>query len=240
MLFAAGAAMSAIDMLSSLIPTQSTPPKTGFTSAQTPFSVSGPAGTSAPAPTGVSGNTTALSPDTMTALLQAQSQSPPPSATSRSAALQDLFSQIDGNGDGKITKSEFETALGAGGTNLQMADDVFAKMDKNGDGNVSMDEMSSALKGRRHGHHAHGGGGGGGGADALAQALDGATSTSSANSDGSTTTTLTYADGTKVTMTQPAAQSTSAANSYNLTELLIQRQAQALATSAKSSLSMNV
>jgi Ca2+-binding EF-hand superfamily protein len=35
---------------------------------------------------------------------------------SRSDALKDLFSQIDADGDGKITKTEFESALGAGGT----------------------------------------------------------------------------------------------------------------------------
>ena len=46
--------------------------------------------------------------------------------TSRSDALKDLFSQIDADGDGKITKSEFENALGAGGTNLAQADDVFS------------------------------------------------------------------------------------------------------------------
>ena len=67
---------------------------------------------------------------------------------SRSDALQDLFSQIDGDGDGKISKSEFENALGAGGTNLAQADDVFGKLDKNGDGSVSLDEMTSALQGR--------------------------------------------------------------------------------------------
>ena len=57
-----------------------------------------------------------------------------------SDALQDLFSQIDTNGDGQISKSEFENALGAGGTNLAQADDVFNKLDTNGDGSVSLDE----------------------------------------------------------------------------------------------------
>ena len=66
---------------------------------------------------------------------------------SRSSALKDLFGQIDGDGDGKITKSEFEEALGAGGTNLKQADSVFGKLDKDGDGSVSLKELASALKG---------------------------------------------------------------------------------------------
>ena len=85
----------------------------------------------------------------MSALLDAQSQSSTGSATaskSRSSALKDLFAQIDGDGDGKITKSEFEEALGAGGTNIANADSVFGKLDKDGDGSVSLKELASALK----------------------------------------------------------------------------------------------
>ena len=53
-------------------------------------------------------------------------------------------------------RSEFENALGAGGTNLAAADDVFGKLDANGDGSVSLDEMKSALQGAgHHGHHHH-------------------------------------------------------------------------------------
>jgi len=92
----------------------------------------------------------------MSALLAAQSQSSGSTAsapTSRSDALKDLFSQIDADGDGKITKSEFENALGAGGTNLTQADDVFSKLDKDGDGSVSLGEMASALKGKGGRHH---------------------------------------------------------------------------------------
>ena len=79
------------------------------------------------------------------------------------------------------------------------------------------------------------------------QALQGATSSSSTNSDGSTTTTLTYADGTKITMTRPAASSSSttstgnsAIQSYNFTERLIERQAQMISANAAQSLSMSV
>ncbi len=184
----------------------------------------------------------------MSALLAAQGQSSTAASTSSSPtdALKNLFSQLDANGDGQISKSEFESALGAGGTNIAQADDVFSKMDKNGDGSISLGEMSSSLKGAGgHGHHHHHGTSAGatsGNSDALLQALQGASSTSVTNSDGSTTTSLTYADGSKVTMTSPAAAaaSTSAASSYNFVEQAIQREAQALSASVASSLSVSV
>jgi hypothetical protein len=117
---------------------------------------------------------------------------------SPSDSLKDLFAQIDTNGDGKITKAEFEDKLGAGGTNVAAADNVFNKMDADNDGSVSLDEMATALKPSGGHHRAHHGGG----ADALMQALQGASSSSTTNSDGSITTTLTYADGSKVTISQ--------------------------------------
>jgi EF-hand domain pair len=97
-----------------------------------------------------------------------------------------LFSQIDGNGDGQITKSEFENALGAGGTNTAAADDVFSKLDTNGDGSVSLDELSSALKGKggHHGHHhaaSSSTSGASGSTDPLLQALQAGSSTSSSS-----------------------------------------------------------
>jgi hypothetical protein len=193
----------------------------------------------------------------MSALLAAQSQSSTGSTASppgsRASALQDLFSQIDADGDGKITKSEFEGALGAGGTNLAQADDVFSKLDKNGDGSVTLGEMASALKGSKghhHHHHAASGsseGSGAGGSnssnsDSLMQALQGASSTSVTNSDGSVTTSLTYADGSKVTMTSAASggSSSAATSSYNFIEQMIQRQAKAISSSSAASLSVSV
>jgi hypothetical protein len=275
MLLALGAVSSALDALQSLTSSKSSsPPATGFNQSSTnPFDLSGgtaPSGSSIPA--SGSGGFSPLSPATMSALLAAQSQSSTGSATSTStspsSALQDLLSQLDTNGDGKISKSEFENALGAGGTNLAQADDVFNKLDKNGDGSVSLDEMSSALqgaggKGRHHHHHvassdasgdstgANGSssgasgsssGTGGSSSDPLLQALSGASSTSVTNSDGSTTTSVTYADGSKVTMTSPAAttSSSSATSSYNLIEQMIQREAQAISSGVTAALSVSV
>jgi len=241
----AGAASTALDLLSSLTSSKSssTQPTTGVSQGSNPFvissSTSASVTTSSPATWGQSG---ALSPDTWNALLAAQSPSATAnSATSPSNAMKDLFSQLDVNGDGSISKSEFEQQLGAGGTNVAAADNVFAKLDTDGDGSVSINELTSALQARKSGgsHHAHGGHGGGGGglADALSQSIDGATTTTTTNSDGSTTTTLTYADGSKVTSTSAAssAGSSSAASSYNLIEKLIQSQSQAVSNASTSS-----
>ena len=154
MLLALGAASSMLDALQSLTQTKSSSPQTtGFSQAPTnPFDVTSSAAPSAsPTPSTGAPGWSPISPATMSALLAAQSQSSTATTTSaptsRSDALKDLFSQLDANGDGQISKSEFENALGAGGTNLGQADDVFSKLDKNGDGSVSLDELSSALKG---------------------------------------------------------------------------------------------
>jgi Ca2+-binding EF-hand superfamily protein len=184
----------------------------------------------------------------MSALLDAQSQSSAGATTtaskSRSDALKDLFGQIDSDGDGKITKSEFEEALGAGGTNLAQADSVFGKLDKDGDGSVSFKELASALKGGKGHHHQHAESSSsddGSNSDPFSQALQGASSTSVTNSDGSVTTSLTYADGSKVTMTSAAGKSSSASatSSYNFIEQMIQRQAQAISSGATASVSVS-
>ena len=230
----AGAASSALDLLSSLTSSKSSSakPTTGVSQSPKPFVISSSTSASLTAPSpAIWGQGGALSPDTWNALLGAQSSSMTASPMSRPDAMKDLFSQIDINGNGSISKSEFEQQLGAGGTNLAAADDVFSKLDADGDGSVSINELTSALQAKKSGgsHHArggHGGGGGGGLADALSQSIDGATTTTTRNSDGSTTTTLTYADGSKVTSTSGAfsAGAASAASSYNLIEKLIQSQ----------------
>ena len=260
MLLALGAASSVLDALKSLTSSKSSSPQsTGVTQDSTNlFDLSGTVATSGNAASGSSacmpGGGSQISPATMSALLAAQSQSSTGSttsgSTSQSDALKDLFSQLDTDGNGQISKSEFENGLGAGGTNIAQADDVFGKLDKNGDGSVSLDEMSSALKGKGHHHHhqvadsdgsSGTGGTGGSSSDPLLQALQGASSTSTTNSDGSTTTSLTYADGSKVTMTSPAATtaSSTATSSYNFIEQMIAREAKAISTSATASLSVS-
>jgi EF-hand domain pair len=249
MFLALGAASSAIDALKALTSSKSSAPSTGVSqNTKSPFDLLSPGSTpSAGSNAGFGGGGSQISPETMSALLDAQSQSSTGSATtaskSRSSALKDLFAQIDGDGDGKITKSEFEEALGAGGTNLAQADSVFGRLDKDGDGSVSLNELASALKGGKKPHHDHHAGSesDGSNSDPFSQALQGASSTSLTNSDGSVTTSLNYADGSKVTMTSAAGASSSAAatSSYNFIEQMIQRQAQAISSAATASLSVS-
>lgn len=245
MFFAAGAvgaaAVGALDLLSSLTPDKSNAAKTGVKQTNSLFDLGATTNATNTSTVTSTGPTQAgaLSPSTFGALLSAQDAN---GQASPSDSLKDLFAQIDTNGDGKITKAEFEDKLGAGGTNIAAADNVFDKMDADGDGSVNLGEMASALKKGGHHHANHAGGGGSGGADALMQALQGASSTSTTNNDGSITTTLTYADGSKITLSQPASSTTStgASTQYNLVERLVQRQADALAATAKQSVSLKV
>ncbi|MBV9564514.1 MAG: EF-hand domain-containing protein [Bradyrhizobium sp.] len=165
MLMALGAVSTIWESLQALTATKASQ-STGVGQAATnPFDLgnaSTPPATST-APSGGTGGAPQISAQTMGALLDAQSQagaaststSTSSSAQSPDASLQDLFSLIDGDGNGQISKSEFESALGAGGTNVAAADKVFGELDSNGDGSVSLDEMKNALQGAggHHGHH---------------------------------------------------------------------------------------
>jgi EF hand domain-containing protein len=250
MLPALAAITSAMDVLQSLTSSKSSSSQaTGFSqAAANPFDLSGAAATpTTPGQASGSGGFSPLSPATMSALLAAQSQASTtatPAPTDPNAALKDLFSQLDANGDGQISQKEFGEALGAGGTNLAQADRVFEKLDKSGNG-IAIDDLSSALKGKGHRHHSHAAGStdrGEANADPLLQALSGASGNSVTNSDGSTTTSITYADGSKVTMTSPAAKasSSSATSPYNFLEQMIAREAQAMSSGAPQSLSISV
>jgi Ca2+-binding EF-hand superfamily protein len=92
---------------------------------------------------------------------------------------QTLFSQIDSNGDGSISKAEFEQAVTAVGGTQQAADALYAKFDPNGTGSVSEQQLASLLQSLPHHHHHHGGGGGAAGGNSAADAL-----TSLFNADG--------------------------------------------------------
>ena len=244
MLFALGAASSAIDALKALTSSKSSAQTTGagqnatglFNLPSSNASASIGPGTGSGGAGGAS-----ISPETMSALLDAQSQSGSnvSSLSMRSNSLKDWFAKVDSDGDGKISKSEFE-ALGSGGDNAGKADSVFGKLDADGDGSVSLKELASALKGGKKPHHAASESDGSN-SDPFSQALQGASTTSVTNSDGSVTTSLTYADGSKVTMTSAASGSSSSAatSSYNFIEQMIQRQAQAISSGATASVSVS-
>jgi hypothetical protein len=179
-----------------------------------------------------------LSPDTIGALISMQGQCYD-SANSISSRAQSLFAKLDSSGDGQVTKAEFENGFGTG-ADTSKVDDLFDALDGNSDGSVSVDELTSAARASHshHHHHTHGAGSGqdGGLKDLLAAA--GARSETATNADGSTTTTISYADGSKVAMTTPAAASSgdsgsqNSATGSNILEQLIRLQAQMLAQSA--------
>ena len=180
---------------------------------------------------------------TMAALISLQGQSAS-GVTAQSPSP--LFSKLDTDGDGQISKSEFENALGGAGVGTSSADALFAKLDANGDGSLSQSELTQARRGGSHHHHHMRGGGAQGsgssgqsGADALLSGTDasGATTQTTTNGDGSSTTTISYADGSAVEMTTPAAPANGSGtastggngqNSANLVEQLIRLQSQLL------------
>ena len=223
MFFLAGAAAaSALDLISSLH--KSLAPKGAAGSGFDPGAPSDPASSSTAAPAAP------LAPGTMNALLSAQGQ---PGLVNGDAFSAKLFSMLDGNGNGSISKAEFEAALVHNG-NTARVDDIFARLDANGDGEVSASELTSALQnGAAHHGHQHGVGDASGeaaDADGANDALTRSdTSQTVTNADGSTTTTITYADGSQVTMTKPAGAS--ATNLHNFLERMIERQAAMLSSS---------
>jgi len=172
-------------------------------------------------------------------------------------SMSQMFATFDTNGDGQISKSEFDNAFSQAGVDSATTDAAFAKLDANGDGAISQDELAKAKHGHGHHHMVAGGGdaqkGGSSdqsGLDALLSGASaaGATTKSITNADGSTTTTISYADGTSIDMTV-AAQSKSGDGasgngsnggsnqaSSNLLEQLIRLQSQML-TAASSTMS---
>jgi Ca2+-binding EF-hand superfamily protein len=96
---------------------------------------------------------------------------------------QNLFSQIDTNGDGSISKSELEQAVTKAGGSKDAADALYAKLDPNGTGSVSEQQFAQALFGTQsqaqtHHHHHHGG-------SHPAGATDGSATDGSSSTDGS-------------------------------------------------------
>jgi len=220
------AATSALDLIAQLQQTLGTNNAGGTQAPTSGFDPEASTTTAAASPTsGASPPSSLLAPNTLDALLAVQGQNQAP-IVNGDAFSQQLFSLLDTNGDGSISKSEFETAFGQNGNTTQ-ADQIFGQLDANGDGSITQSELTNALDGQgqgggqqvHHHHHHHFGmdglgasanSGATGSGDASGGTTDplaalGGTSQSVTNSDGSTTTTITYSDGSTVSMTTPAA-----------------------------------
>jgi Ca2+-binding EF-hand superfamily protein len=124
----------------------------------------------------------AFSDQTQAQLISFQAQGwPSSSSTSSDGSLaQNLFTQIDSNGDGSITKAELEQAVTKAGGSTQAADALYAQLDPNGTGSISEQQFAQGLSQSLPHHHHHGdGGGASSGGDSAADAL-----TSLFNADG--------------------------------------------------------
>ncbi|HEY1540769.1 MAG TPA: EF-hand domain-containing protein [Xanthobacteraceae bacterium] len=176
MFFLAGAAASdALGLISSLQQALGG----GNSAAQSPttFDPTSTAGASATAQTpatapAASPPASPLSSSTLNAMFSMQGQGQQPLMMVNGDALsQQMFSLLDGNSDGAVSQSEFDTAFGQNGNTTQ-ANNLFAQIDANGDGSISQDELTNALEGQNqaqgqgqsqgsgvHGHHHHHGGG---------------------------------------------------------------------------------
>ena len=133
MLTAHGAS-AALEMLQSLTSSRSSANSTGFgRDSSEPFDIFGG--------TAMSGKSTLasgldgfpqISPATINALLAAQSQSSagslPSAGTGKPDVPKDPFSQLDANGDGQVTKSEFEaTATSAATSSYDFMNQMIAR-----------------------------------------------------------------------------------------------------------------
>lgn len=143
MLLAAGAALTAVDLLSSLKDVVSSGGKPAGAPAATGFGVPDAAATSGPAPSATAApGANPVSPDTMRAMLALQAR-----GNATGALSSQLFSRLDRDGNGRIGKSEFDDVVaGLGG---QSADRraLFDALDGDGDGSVSGSEFGVALQG---------------------------------------------------------------------------------------------
>jgi Ca2+-binding EF-hand superfamily protein len=84
---------------------------------------------------------------------------PAPSASAIGNPVQQLFSAMDGNGDGSVSQSEMETYIQAQGGTQSQADELFSSLDQNGSDALSETQLAGDVaQGHRahHGHHHHG------------------------------------------------------------------------------------
>lgn len=221
-----GAASAGLSLLNSVLQatTASATKKVGSTPSSLAQALTGTGNEATTAVAGSGKGAPALSDGTLATLISLQGKD-------GSGSPGRLFSKLDTNGNGGISKIEFENALSKAGVDTSSADALFGKLDTDGDGSISQGEFAKAAG--RHHHHA---GGKGGPSDLLNSSdLTGASSKTTSNADGSSTTTITYQDGSTVTMTTPASGGASGGTSKaNMMERLIKLQAQLTAHNSAS------
>jgi len=178
MFFLAGAAAtSALDLISSL--QQALGGNNSATQSPANFDPASAQGASAGAQASATASANGapaspLSSSTLNALFSMQGQDGQPLMMVNGDALsQQMFSLLDGNGDGAVSQSEFDAAFGQNGHTTQ-ANGLFAQIDTNSDGSISLQELTNALEGQDptqaqgqgpgdgqgvqgHHHHHHGG-----------------------------------------------------------------------------------
>jgi Ca2+-binding EF-hand superfamily protein len=118
---------------------------------------------------------------------QAQASTTAPVTDPATQSKEALFTQLDANGDGTLTKPELEQAVTAAGGTTASADALYAKLDPNNTGGVSEQQFVQNLPGSHHHFHHHHHGSGEQTADNGNDAITGqgtATSGASGGSDG--------------------------------------------------------
>lgn len=104
---------------------------------------------------------TAAPTDTIAPVSTTQTPPPPIVASPLTQIEQKLFSQVDSNNDGSITKSDLEAAVTKDGGTAKAADALFAKLDPNGTGSVDAQQFQKGVThlARHAGRHGHEDGG---------------------------------------------------------------------------------
>jgi Ca2+-binding EF-hand superfamily protein len=92
---------------------------------------------------GSSATDSASAADALTSLFNADGGGP---GNSPLQIAQNIFAQIDSNGDGSITRSEVEKAVTAAGGSTTGADALYAKLDPNSTGSVSQQQFIDTLQ----------------------------------------------------------------------------------------------
>jgi hypothetical protein len=139
MMLLAGSALSALDALKSLRDLVS-PGSSSSTTAGTAFGVSDTTTSTATSTSSAQGTSSTVSPDTMRALLALQAKS---SGTGNLSSQ--LFARLDRDGNGRISKTEFDKVASSLGSTSQ-TNSLFDSLDSDDDGEIGGNELDAALK----------------------------------------------------------------------------------------------